>query len=356
MKKILLFILLPLGYIFSEGCSHHTDSGRETVRTVKTDTVRFFKEQHEASFPGKIKAAADVNLAFRIAGPIAKIHVKEGDFVRKGQTLVSLDARDYTIQLAATEAEYRQIKAEADRIVELHKTGSVTDNDYDKAVYGLKQITAKYDAHKNALADTRLIAPFNGFVQKRHFESGETVGAGMPVLSLICADAPEVEIFIPASEYIRRDLFDSFSCTVDIFPDRSFPLDLIGITHKANMNQLYSVRLKMRNAGTPLPSPGMVSMVHIQYKTDESIKMQIPYSALFEKNSHSSVWIYNPDSQTVALKQIEVSEIRNDGLIVVSEGLSAGEIVVTAGVHKLYEGEKVRLLPSSTETNKGDLL
>jgi RND family efflux transporter MFP subunit len=327
----------------------HKQATKEIVRTVKTDTVHVYGESPVSSFPGKIKAAADVNLSFKVAGPVAAVHVGEGAFVRKGQTLAEIDARDYKVQLSATEAEYLQIKAEAERIIELHKSGSVTPNNYDKAVYGLKQITAKYEAHQNALADTKLLAPFDGYVQKRFFGAGETVGAGMPILSMIDAGCPEVEINIPSAEFIKRDRFETFTCTVDIYPDKVFTLDLLGIAQKANMNQLYTLRLKFRSGEQAMPSPGMVTMVGISYKTESSEQVLIPYSALFESNSTSSVWVYNPASRTVSARAIKPYELFTNGTIVVSEGLKAGEIVVSAGVHSLQEGEQVKLL---TQTPK----
>lgn len=66
-----------------------------------------------------------------------------------------------------TEAEFRQVKGEAERVIELYNRKSVPVNDYEKAVYGLRQITAKYNAHRNALEDTRLLAPFDGIFKKR---------------------------------------------------------------------------------------------------------------------------------------------------------------------------------------------
>jgi len=337
-------------------CTSTGKGGETTVRAVKIDTVRIYGASQTSVYPGKVQAAADVSLAFRIAGPIAKTYADVGSYVRRGQTIAEMDSRDYELQLAATEAEYSRIKAEAERVIELYGKGSVAPNDYDKAVYGLQQITAKYDNHRNALADTRLTAPFDGYIQKLYFRAGETVGAGTPVVSMIDAGQPEVEINIPSSEYARRDRFDTFTCTVDIFPDRIFALDLTGIAPKANMNQLYAVRLKMRGGGQELPSPGMVTMVTIGYKPDESQPVAIPVSALFENDGQSAVWIYGAETETVTSRTVKVAEIHSDGMAIVAEGLSAGEIVVTAGVHKLYEGEKVRLLPSSTETNKGDLL
>jgi len=340
----------------SSACSYQKPDEKTVVQTVKTDTVRVYGEKNSSTFPGKVKAASDVNLAFRISGPVLKISAEAGSFVKKGQVLAEMDSRDYAIQLSATEAEYNRIKAEADRVIALFEKGSVTPNDYDKAVYGLQQITAKYEAHKNALADTRLCAPFDGYVQRRFFDAGETVGAGLPVISMISADLPEVEINIPSSDFIRRDSFESFSCCLDIYPGRSFPLELIGIAQKANLNQLYTVRLKIKERENPLPSPGMTALVTAFYKTEEAAAVYVPLSAVFDFDGVASVWVYNQVGQTVESRAVILARILADGRAVVSDGLIVGEIVVTAGVHSLREGEKVKPLSQVSPSNIGGLL
>ena len=355
--------LAGLMFIIS-ACTHKTTEVKG-IKTVKVDTVRVYGEKSSSTFPGKVKAASDINLAFRISGPVVKVYADAGAFVKKGQLLAEMDERDYIVQLTATEAEYNRIKTEAERVIALYEKGSVTPNDYDKAVYGLRQISAKYDAHKNALSDTKLCAPFDGYVQKRFFEVGETIGAGTPVVSMISANLPEVEINIPSSDFILRDRFDSFSCSVDIFRETVFPLELIGVAQKANLNQLYTVRLKMKAPSTQIasgkdtpqmPSPGMTTMVTVQYKMEESASVYIPLSAVFAKNDATSVWVYNNHLQTVESRSITLTEIRSDGKAIVSAGLQAGEVVVIAGVHVLRQGEKVNLLPAVSPTNIGSLL
>jgi len=353
MGKI-ISLLAGLMFIVS-ACTQKT-TNEKAIQTVKIDTVRVYGEHERSTFPGKVKAASDVNLAFRISGPVAKVYVDAGSAVKRGQVLAEMDARDYVIQLSATEAEYNRIKAEADRVVALYEKGSATPNDYDKAVYGLQQITAKYEAHKNALSDTKLVAPFDGFVQKRFFEAGETIGAGMPVVSMISASLPEVEIHIPSSDFIRRDRFESFSCSVDIHPGVAFPLELVGVAQKANLNQLYTVRLRMKERTPQMPSPGMTTMVAVQYKPEETASVYIPLSAIFEHDGSSSVWIYNKGTQTVEVRAVTPTEIRLDGKVIVSKGLSEGELVVTAGVRTLRQGEKVKLLHAVSSTNIGGLL
>ncbi len=323
---------------------------------VKTEPVQAWRLDMQTAYPGRIKAAADVDLSFRVAGPILRMEAEEGKFVRKGEVLAEIDPRDYALQFSATEAEYKQVKAEAERVIELYERKSVPVNDYDKAVSGLQQMTAKYHAHQNALRDTRLLAPFDGYVQKRYFEEGETVAAGLPVVSLINTQSFEVEIDIPASDYVRQQQFRSFSCEADVYPGKSFPLEIIEVKKKANLNQLYQVRLRlMPEKGYELAA-GMSVNVTIGYEAEGEALTEIPLSALLQQDGQSAVWVFEPETSVVARRAVKVREIRTDGCVVVDSGLAPGEIVVTAGVHKLKEGMKVELLKPVSRTNVGGLL
>lgn len=330
----------------------------ERIPTVKIDTVRLGGSQTLVSFPGRVRAAADANLAFRVAGTLLRVPVNAGSQVRKGDLLAELDPRDYRVQLSATEAEYSQVKAEVDRVIELHERKGIPDNDYDKAVYGLQQIEAKLAAHRNALADTRLLAPFDGFVQKRIYEEGETVGAGMPVIAMVGNDGIEVEISLPSADYLRRSRFSSFACKIDALGSREFALEPIAINHKANLNQLYTMRLRLRpdNSGAA-PTPGMAATVSIRVDRDsQQAETRIPLTAVIEHAGGPAVWVYRPESGTVGIRPIRISEIRKDGTAVVSEGLGEGELIVCAGVHSLHDGQKVKPLPAKSRTNIGGLL
>lgn len=354
MRKKLILGLGVVAFLFSACQSKSIQP--DSIPVVKLSTVKQYRAGTVVSFPGKVKAASEVNLAFRISGPISAIHVKEGEYVRAGQTLAEMDSRDYALQFSATEAEYHQIRAEVERVIQLYEKQSVPENDYDKATAGLKQITAKYNAHKNALNDTKLIAPFDGYIQKRYFDKNETVAAGMPIFTIISADMPEVEINIPANEFIRRDKFENFTCTFDIFPHHFFPLTLISVNQKANINQLYTVRLKMTGNSSEKPTPGMTTMVNIHLRPEADSLMTIPVNAVFEQNGKTSVWVYEEATTTIHARAVHVHEILTDGTLVISTGLEAGEKVVAAGVHRLSEGEKVKLWAEASETNVGGLL
>src|SRR5699024_9742364 len=132
MKQIYL-ILTGISLILLSSCTQRTQEAKG-YQTVKIDTIVSANKQTFLQFPGKVKAAQDISLAFRVSGTISKIHVKDGTRVQEGQLLAELDPTDYQVQLDATEAEYQQIKAEAERVMALYKDNGTTPNANDKAV------------------------------------------------------------------------------------------------------------------------------------------------------------------------------------------------------------------------------
>ncbi len=338
--------------LWATACSPNKTE-QQAIQHVKTATVVSASEQNRLQFPGKVKAAQDVNLAFRVSGTIQRICVEEGSAVREGQLLAELDPSDYQVQLNATEAEYHQIKAEAERIIALYNDQGTTANNYDKAVYGLKQITAKYQHHKDQLAYTKLYAPFNGYVQKHLFDSHETVAAGMPILSMIGSGQPEVEINLPAADYINRSQFSQFQCTFDIYPGEVYPLKLISITPKANANQLYTLRLALDDASGRI-APGMSVWVSVEMADSAASCVSIPATALVRKGDN--VYAYQYDNGRVARIPVEVKVLRTDGSAWVEGALRPGACVVSVGARHLTDGQEVRLLAPVSKTNIGDML
>lgn len=323
---------------------------------VKAGEVRSYSGLSAVTYPGKILAASDVKLAFRVAGPILKFYAKEGEFVRKGQLLARLDPRDYQWQFDATAAEYKQVKAESDRIVELYNRHSVSPNDYDKAVAGLKRITALYNVHRNALEDTRLKAPFDGYIQKTYFDAYEIVNQGLPVLSMIDNDNFEVNIDIPSSDYVRRSSFVKFSCVADVYPGQEFPLEFLEINQKANYNQLFKVRFRLKQDKGLKLAAGMSVSVTIRYTPSSEELSILPVSALFERDKQSFVWLYDDTNSVVRMQPVEVTQVLKDGEAVVKSGLRHGQVIIVAGVNSLREGQQVKLLPPVPKSNIGGLL
>lgn len=327
------------------------------IPMVKMDTLQSFGQGGTLQLPGRVKASHEVSLSFRVPGTIQSISVTEGTQVRKGQLLAALEPTDYQLQLDATRAQYEQVKAEAERIIALYNEHVVTPNDYDKAVAGLKQITAQYKNHQDQLAYTKIYAPFDGVVQKCRFEKHEVVGAGMPVISIIGKGVPEVEINLPASAYIRRNDFDNFYCIVDLYPKKKFPLKLNSVAPQANANQLYNARLSFQETDNPLPDPGMNVMVNIEYREGENAELTVATQAVFRQKDRCFIYRYDPIAGCVYKVEVKMLRLLSNGRSLInSSELKVGDVVVASGVHYIHDNEKVNPLPSPSATNVGGLL
>lgn len=353
MKGILLHGFVFIMVVF--GACSRREPASQSEPFVRLATVSSSAGQENVSYPGRTKAAETVNMAFRVPGTLESVPVKAGDFVRRGQLVARLDDRDYRVQLSATEAEYKQVKAEAERIIALYKDNGTSANNYDKARFGLEQITAKYNNHKNQLADTRLEAPFDAYVQEVLYDGHETVGAGMPVVTLFGADGIEIVINIPASEYLRKEKFESFVGSFDVLPGRSFPLKLKSMSQKANANQLYEVRLLLEGK-QPEVTPGMTAMVDIIYQPSDENASLVSANALFNREGTTFVYVYEAREGVIRQREVTVGSLRLDGMAEIAAGLRPGERVVVAGVHHLKEGQRVKPFPEATQTNVGGLL
>ncbi len=351
--KVFLGVLLLISTLVTS-CRTEEQKG-ESVRKVKCEVVsQINNTQTQSSYTGKVYAASDVNLSFRVAGIIDRIASHEGAYVRKGQVVAYMDNRDYQLQLNATQAEADAVTAEAERVIALYKDNSVSTNDYDKAVNGLKRINAKLDSHRNALSDTELKAPFDGYIQKINFGKGEAVAAGTPIMSFVSASAPEVVVNLPIKEYLKRGKLTSAEATIEVLSGEVFPLKLIGVTQKANLNQLYSARFMIESTKGVMPTAGMTASVTMSYESDSVALFSIPLTAVIERDGSTYVWLL--DNGVAKLNKVETGTVKANGNVEVKSGLSNGQVLITAGIHNLKEGQKVEALAQSSKSNVGGIL
>jgi RND family efflux transporter MFP subunit len=352
-KKIIICVV-TMAVMFG-CCGRKTGETEPIIYTAKIDTVRLSGGGQKSVYAGKVKSTADVSLSFRVAGTIARMPWEEGKFVRKGTVIAELDARDYRIQVAATEAEYNQIKLTAERVIELYKRGSATKSDYEKAVYGLEQITAKYNAHKNQLKDTRLEAPFDGYIQKKIQHAGETVAAGMPVISMIGGKEWLIEINLSDQDYARKNHFKSFEASLSTNPDIKLPLEPFELSPKGNANQLYQMAFRVKKTDNVVLAAGMSAEVTVIFSVQEQI-YEIPISAMFEIDGNPYVWLFTSENTPLKAQAVVVGQMKRNGYIVITQGVKEGDMIVTSGVHAIKEGMKVKPLPAPSKTNTGGLL
>lgn len=352
MKRYIFYSMMIGLITITLGCSNQSQTTHPLVR-VKCDTVRAFTSSNKLQIPARIKAAEEVNMAFKVSGELMQVLVQEGKSVRQGDLLAQINPRDYELQLQAVEAEWQNIKVEAERVFDLYADSVATTSDYDKARFGLQQISAKYENAKNQLADTKIYAPFDGHVKHCLFDPPTVVGAGMPVITLYSSSLPEVEIFIPSSVFYRQDEIDSFNAKFD-FLEEKVALRLISISSNVNANQLYSVRLALPPSMKKGPSVGMLGMVEIAFRSTSENSVEIPASAIFHENDSDYVWTLSEEK--VIKRPVEIAQMHTNGTVTITSGLKVGEIIVVAGVNKLKENQQVKALPQASKTNTGGLL
>ena len=230
------------------GACRGAGEGAAPLPAVRIECVAEAAPSAAAEYPGRVRASEEVRLAFQTGGTLRRIVVDEGAFVRRGELVAELDPADYALQLKAVEAEWSRIEAEARRVMALYADSVVTADAYDKARYGLRQATARRDHARKQLADTRITAPFDGYVQRRHCDPPTVVAAGMPVVTLLSTAAPEIEIHLPAADYVRRDAIERCEALFDYLPGRSVPLRLLGPApmHVTMVNHQYRYRLTLK--------------------------------------------------------------------------------------------------------------
>ncbi|MFI3331547.1 MAG: efflux RND transporter periplasmic adaptor subunit [Rikenellaceae bacterium] len=351
MKQSKLLILALTLSIIS--CTRVENNTNQTPRCVKYELAQTASDNlSHSTFTGKVAACEDVNLGFRVAGIIDNINVKDGDKVKCGDILASLDERDYKVQLSATEAEYDAVYGEVTRIKALYQTKSVSENDYNKAINTLKAITAKKLSHQNALSDTKLRAPFEGIIQKTNFDKGEAVAAGTPVVSMISSSCMEISVDIPAKYFLMQDNYLSATAKVDLLKDNTYSLKLIGASPKANLNQLHKLTFQIEPSNQKLPSPGMSATVEIKYAPSASENIMISFSSVFTKEDKTYVWIIDNNNK-VAEREVKIEEICKNGYAIISSGLAVDEKIVSAGINSLKSGQSVSLLQSASTSNIG---
>lgn len=356
MKPIINLCIFILTVALLSGCENNRRNAEQIVRKVKVETVQLADTFQIKTFSGRVREAAEVNLSFRVAGPIANMAVKEGDFVRAGQLVAQMDTRDYEVQLQVAQAQYEQVKAEAERVIELHRRQSVSSSDYEKAVAGLRMVESQLNHARNQLNDTRLTAPVSGYIQKINFSPKELIDAGMPLGTLLDVSEFHVEADIPASLLLNRGDITDITGIIPIACEETIPLRLLSISPRAGQNQLYRMLMGADMKAQKRLAAGMDMKIHITLRQNDEPCVCIPLSALFKRDGKTCVWVYDADAQLVNLREVTTDRLIGDGRILITHGLQQGEQVVVAGVSLLTDQEKVEPIKPVSETNVGGLL
>ena len=328
------------------------DKQEATVRTVMTVTAQNDNGGSEKHYSGKVMEAARVSVAFKTAGQLSSILVKEGSRVSSGQLIATLDDSDYALGVKAAESQYRQLSDEVERLRTLRQADAVSGNDFEKALSGLEQLEVNLQVYKNKVKYTKLHSPVSGTVEKVDFEVSEMVDAGTPVLTLLADGGKEIEVSLPLSLYQRREQIGDCTATI---AGRTYPLRLMSIVPKADNTQLYRATFAIDKADNAV-SPGMNADVNISLVSNKKDnEMTLPMHAVFQQDGKSCVWVVEGDS-IVRRTEVQTGAVTNDGRIAITGGLNGTEQIVKAGVSHLKDGDRVRVAEKESETNVGGLI
>ncbi|MCG6190389.1 efflux RND transporter periplasmic adaptor subunit [Maribellus maritimus] len=357
MKFRNIYLVLGLAIIILSGCKNSSEEApqAETIKKVKVETITDDVVQNTMTLNGKIKEKSLTSLSFRVGGPLKKLNVKQGDYVRTGQVVAEIDDRDYQLQVETSKAQFEQVEGEYKRYKQLVGQKKIPENTFEKIKSGYLMAKTAYENAQNQLNDTKLKAPFSGFIYEKFVENYQTVGAGIPIVSIIDNSHLEVVASVAESQLNRIKSDKKSFLDVENAGIEKLPVQLFSVSEKAMQDGLYEVKFSFENKKDFKVAPGMTAEVTIYCQSGEN-QLSVASTAIFHEKTSTYVWIYNSSTSQVEKRQVKISLDGSNGRVNISSGLNNGEKVVTAGVHYLVEGQKVKPLSTPSETNVGGLL
>lgn len=351
------FQFLTLAALLSScGSQEKESSETQTVHNVFLINPVLADAAATRDFAGQVEEARTVGAAFKTGGTIEHIYAKEGDRVRKGQLLAVLDSIDYVLGTEQLRIQTARFKDEFARTTKLYATGGVSDNDYEKAKSGLRQLEYQLALNENKIKYCRLLSPADGVITAVNYETGEMTDAGRPLFDIMDNRHLEIVVDLPASEYMRSNEFTAFTGHSPLLPGKTFPLQMLSLTPRADNNQLFRLRLSPASDSDITLAPGMNITVAITAAGSGSDAVTVPVNSVFDHDGQTAVYTFNQSDSTISLTPVTISGTGADGNITVISGLSPSQPIVRAGVHHLVPGEKVNVIDQTSASNVGNLL
>ena len=338
--KTYLKIFIVVFLLF--GCKNGSKNDN-FVRPVKINQVFKAVEEPVDILSGFVVAGNEAIPSFSVPGLLTNIYVKEGDYVKAGALIAEIDAADYKATAQAAESKYLQVNAEVARVEELFKKGSVAKNEYEKAISGKESVSSVYQTAMNQLKATKLYAPMSGVVQSIDAVKYQTTMPGIGVMTIVNTEKLAVETNIPSALFVRQSEFKSFY-GYSTFTQEPIPMKIRYISPKANNNQLYKVVLDIDSKYLKNLAPGMSIEIKLTHKASGKQEISVPLQAVFNENSKEYVWLVDTDNLSIKKQEISTDYLNKEGNMVVTDGLNGDEKIVTAGVHKLHEGQTIKIL------------
>lgn len=328
------------------------------LRPVRLLTVAAADGTQVVDLAGVVSARIESRMGFRVAGKILTRRVQAGQHVRSGEELMRLDARDYRLSasassasVAAAQVALEEARADYKRSQTLLEKEVVTQADLDKSRTHWQAMQAQLASARSSsslegfrVGDTVLRADADGVVSSIAADVGEVVSAGQPVLVLARDGARDIEAAFPENQIA---LAKAASAEVRIWANSAvwIPATLRELSAAADpVTRTFRARFSLPTsaAGLALGQSATLRLTLAGSGSANERGVSIPISALVEHAGQTLIWRYEPKTNQVHHQPVTVVGL--DGSAVRVAGLSTGMQVVTAGVHVLSEGQKVRPL------------
>lgn len=337
------------------GCGQESEAEAPAPRPVRVVTVEKGAGGQAASFTGEVQAQDEAALAFRVSGRMIERGANVGDQVTAGQVVARLDPqnalnalRSAQAALAAAESQLVTAANTFERQERLLGNGFTTQANHDAArtalqaaQSGVDDAEAQLKIAQDNVSYTDLVADAAGTVTARGGEPGEVVQAGQMILQLARQGGRDAVFDVPANMLRAAPADPVITVSLSDDPKVTATGRVREVAPQADpVTRTFRVRVGLDN---PPAAMRLGSTVIGRVELAGAAAIELPASALTAVNDRPAVWVFDPATQTVALRNIEVRRF-SQASVAVETGLSPGEIVVSAGVQALHPGQKVRLL------------
>ncbi len=332
----------------------------EPTRAVRTLTVSTQTAGTSHEYAADIRSRTESRLGFRVGGKIVRRLVNVGDSVKAGQVLAQLDVQDLKLgheasraAMAGAQAGLDQASADHKRFKELRDQGFISSAEMERRDNALKAAQAQFDQARaqsgvqgNQAAYGTLVADANGVITAVEAEPGMVVAAGAPVLRL-AHDGPRDVVFAVPEDQV--DAIKSLAAQPGRFTvkpwgatGQALPARIREIAAAADpMTRTFLVRAELdaSDAARRLRL-GQTASVLAEWPQIRGV-IKLPLATLRQDQGHSAVWLVDSTSMTVRSQRVTVAGAEGNDAII-AQGLAPGQIVVSAGVHVLAPGQKVK--------------
>ncbi|MGL5683077.1 MAG: efflux RND transporter periplasmic adaptor subunit [Marinifilaceae bacterium] len=349
MKKIFIPLCVAVAML-ATGCNKKRATKTTEKMRVETCEARVDKTGRTHEFPFVTKPFRTTNLSFRVGGPVTRFNAFSGNLYQQGEVIAQIDPRDFIIRKERSEALYIQCKTEFERICKLYNSGNIAASSYDKAKAEYTSAKLNYETACNELADTKLTAPFTGFVGEVFIEQYQDIQPTRDVVSFIDMNKLKIETYVTKEVAARKADIKSIELTFD-GDNKCYIAQLLEVSKSTTSNNLsYLLTAQLDNTEAKLIS-GMSGKVNIIYNDEVKEEViTIPQAAVAHRPTQGSfVWVVDDEQGAVTKRKVITGSLAADNRVIILEGIEKGERIAVSGLRFLSDN-----MPVENISNKID--